>query len=43
MSKLFKFIVDKVKADKVPIFVMVGSASCGKSKIGTYVANVIGT
>jgi hypothetical protein len=27
----------------VPIFILVGEASCGKSKIAQYVANVIGT
>lgn len=31
-----------VRSDKIPIFILVGEASCGKSKIAQYVANVIG-
>jgi hypothetical protein len=32
-----------VKADKIPIYILVGEASSGKSEIGQYVGNVIGT
>jgi hypothetical protein len=32
----------QIKKDKIPIFILVGEASCGKSKIAQYVANVIG-